>query len=163
MKNILYEGYLGPRLPREVQLKRVQRVMQEELTPLQRETLIAFYFQEQTLTQIAADRGVNKSTVCRKSLFFFSLADLICTDQASGHISGQGMIFAGFAVFYIYAETVSIRICCQYQISIQFFCHAKSQCESFCRFRIRITYGREIAIWKFLLRNHIDVLETKLF
>ena len=65
MKNILYEGYLGPRLPREVQLKRVQRVMQEELTPLQRETLIAFYFQEQTLTQIAADRGVNKSTVCR--------------------------------------------------------------------------------------------------
>ena len=45
MKNILYEGYLGPRLPREVQLKRVQRVMQEELTPLQRETLIAFYFQ----------------------------------------------------------------------------------------------------------------------
>lgn len=62
MKNILYEGYLGPRLPREVQLK---RVMQEELTPLQRETLIAFYFQEQTLTQIAADRGVNKSTVCR--------------------------------------------------------------------------------------------------
>ena len=37
MKNILYEGYLGPRLPREVQLKRVQRVMQEELTPLQRE------------------------------------------------------------------------------------------------------------------------------
>ena len=35
MKNILYEGYLGPRLPREVQLKRVQRVMQEELTPLQ--------------------------------------------------------------------------------------------------------------------------------
>ncbi len=65
MKIILYEGYLGPRLPREVQLKRVQRVMQEELTPLQRETLIAFYFQEQTLTQIAADRGVNKSTVCR--------------------------------------------------------------------------------------------------
>lgn len=57
MKNILYEGYLGPRLPREVQLKRVQRVMQEELTPLQRETLIAFYFQEQTLTQIDADRG----------------------------------------------------------------------------------------------------------
>ena len=83
--------------------------------------------------------------------------------RQSGHISGQGMIFAGFAVFYIYAETVSIRICCQHQISIQFFCHAKSQCESFCRFRIRITYGREIAIRKFLLRNHIDVLETKLF
>ena len=65
MKNILYEGYLGPRLPREVQLKRVQRVIREELTPLQREALIAYYFQEQTITQIAEERGVNKSTVCR--------------------------------------------------------------------------------------------------
>ena len=65
MKNILYEGYLGPRLPREVQLKRVQRVIQEELTELQRYTLVAYYFQEQTLAQIAEERGVNKSTVCR--------------------------------------------------------------------------------------------------
>ena len=65
MKNILYDGYLGPRLPREVQLKRVQRGIQEELTPLQRETLIAYYFQERTITQIAQERGVNKSTVCR--------------------------------------------------------------------------------------------------
>ena len=65
MRNIPYEGYLGPRPPREVQLKRVKRVMREELTPLQRETLIAYYFQEQTVTQIAADRGVNKSTVSR--------------------------------------------------------------------------------------------------
>lgn len=65
MKNILYEGYLGPRLPREMQLKRVQRVIREELTQLQRQTLMAYYFQEQTLTQIAQERGVNKSTVCR--------------------------------------------------------------------------------------------------
>ena len=65
MKNILYEGYQGIRLPREVQLKRVQRVIREELTPLQREALIAYYFQEQTITQIAEERGVNKSTVCR--------------------------------------------------------------------------------------------------
>ena len=65
MKNILYEGYLGPRLPRELQLKRIQRVIREELTPLQREALIAYYFQEQSITQIAQDRGVNKSTVCR--------------------------------------------------------------------------------------------------
>lgn len=65
MKNILYEGYLGPRLPREVQLKRVQRVIREELTPLQRQALIAYYFQEQTISQIAEERGVNKSTVCR--------------------------------------------------------------------------------------------------
>ena len=65
MRNILYEGYRGIRLPREVQLKRIQRVIQEELTPLQREALIAYYFQEQTITQIALERGVNKSTVCR--------------------------------------------------------------------------------------------------
>ncbi len=65
MRNILYEGYLGPRLPREVQLKRVQRVIQEELTPLQQEVLVAVYFENRTVTQIARDRGVNKSTVCR--------------------------------------------------------------------------------------------------
>ena len=65
MKNILYEGYQGIRLPKEVQLKRVQRVIREELTPLQREALLAYYFQEQTITQIAQARGVNKSTACR--------------------------------------------------------------------------------------------------
>ena len=65
MRNILYEGYQGIRLPREVQLKRVQRVIREELTPLQREALIAYYFQEQSISQIAQERGVNKSTVCR--------------------------------------------------------------------------------------------------
>lgn len=65
MRNILYEGYQGPRLPREVQLKRVQRVIREELTPLQREALLAYYFQERSITEIAEERGVNKSTVCR--------------------------------------------------------------------------------------------------
>ena len=65
VRNILYDGYLGPRLPRDVQLKRVKRVIAEELTPLQRETRTAYYFQELSITQIAEARGVNKSTVCR--------------------------------------------------------------------------------------------------
>ncbi len=65
MKNILYEGYEGPRLPRQVQLQRIQRVMQEELTQLQRETLTAYYFLNRNIPQIARERGVNKSTVCR--------------------------------------------------------------------------------------------------
>ena len=65
MRNILYEGYQGPRLPREVQLKRVQRVIREELTQLQREAMLAYYFQEKTIAQIARERGVNRSTVCR--------------------------------------------------------------------------------------------------
>ncbi len=65
MKNTHYEDYRGPRLPRQVQLQRVQRVIREELTELQRETLLAYYFQKRTIPQIAADRGVHKSTVSR--------------------------------------------------------------------------------------------------
>ena len=65
MKNILYEGYEGPRLPRQVQLKRVQRVIREELTDIQREILLAYYMENRTIPQIAADRGVHKSTVSR--------------------------------------------------------------------------------------------------
>ena len=65
MRNTLFEGYMGPRLPRDVQLKRVQRVIAEELTPLQREILTAYYFQEMTIVQIAEERGVNKSSVCK--------------------------------------------------------------------------------------------------
>lgn len=65
MRNIRFEGYLGPRLPREVQLRRVKQVIQEELTDRQRETLTAYYFRQLTIPQIAAEQGVNKSTVCR--------------------------------------------------------------------------------------------------
>ena len=65
MKNTLYEGYEGPRLPREVQLKRVQRVIREELTDIQREVLLAYYMQNLTIPQIAAERSVHKSTVSR--------------------------------------------------------------------------------------------------
>ena len=65
MKNILYEGYEGPRLPKEVQMKRVKRVIREELTENQREILMAYYIQNRTIPQIAEDRGVNKSTVSR--------------------------------------------------------------------------------------------------
>lgn len=65
MRNIRFDGYLGPKLPRQVQLQRIQRVIQGELTPLQKQTLIAYYFQEQTIPEIAAKRGVNKSTVSR--------------------------------------------------------------------------------------------------
>ena len=65
MKSIPYEGYKGIRMPKELQKQRVQRVILEELTPIQREVLIAYYIQEQTMTAIAKDRGVHKSTVCR--------------------------------------------------------------------------------------------------
>ena len=53
------------RLPKQVQLQRVQRVIREELTDLQRETLLDYYFRRMPIPQIAAQRGVHKSTVCR--------------------------------------------------------------------------------------------------
>ena len=65
MKNILYEGYEGPRLPKEVQMKRVQRVIREELTKNQREILLAYYIQDLSIPQIAEERDVHKSTVSR--------------------------------------------------------------------------------------------------
>ena len=65
MKNILYEGYEGPRLPKEVQMKRVKRVIREELTVNQREVLLAYYIRNLTIPRIAEERGVNKSTVSR--------------------------------------------------------------------------------------------------
>jgi RNA polymerase sigma factor (sigma-70 family) len=40
-------------------------VVEEELTAHQREILIAYYFQEKNIPQIAEERGVNKSTVSR--------------------------------------------------------------------------------------------------
>lgn len=65
MRNTLFEGYEGPRLPREVQLQRLRRVVDRELTDIQREVLIAYYFQEKTMAQIARERNVCRSTVCR--------------------------------------------------------------------------------------------------
>lgn len=65
MRNTLFDGYLGPRLPRQLQLKRVKNVIEQELTPLQRETVLAYYFGGQNISRIAEERGVNKSTVCR--------------------------------------------------------------------------------------------------
>ena len=65
MKNTLYDGYQGPRLPREVQVRRMRRVMEEALTPLEREALTAYYFHKRKIVQIARERGVNKSTASR--------------------------------------------------------------------------------------------------
>ena len=65
MKDIPYEGYQGLRLPKEVQRKRLQYALENSLTPLQRETLLAYYVQQLNIVQIAQLRGVNKSTVLR--------------------------------------------------------------------------------------------------
>lgn len=65
MKSTLFEGMLFRQIPREQQIRRMKLVIREELTELQRYTILAYYFENKTLVQIAEERGVNKSTVCR--------------------------------------------------------------------------------------------------
>ena len=65
MKNIDYDGYLGPRMTRDVQRRRLQHVMENELTELQRRAVIGYYLEKKTMRELAQERGVNKSTVCR--------------------------------------------------------------------------------------------------
>ena len=65
MKNTRFEDLFSSQLPPEVQLRRVQQIIREELTDLQREALVGIYFQGLTITQIARRRGVCPSTVYR--------------------------------------------------------------------------------------------------
>ncbi len=65
MKNIHFESKTSIRLPKKIQQQRLHRVIREELTQLQRYTVIAYYFRDLTMEQIARERRVNKSTVCR--------------------------------------------------------------------------------------------------
>ncbi len=65
MKNTRFEGLWSRNLPREIQLRRVNRVIRQELTEKQREILLAYYFENLTVPEIAALRGVNRSTVSR--------------------------------------------------------------------------------------------------
>lgn len=64
MKNTRF-SFDDPRLPREEQLKRVRSVMRRELTDRQREILEAVYFDGRTQAELAAERGLSRSTVCR--------------------------------------------------------------------------------------------------
>ena len=65
MKNILYDNHFGLELPKEVQIQRILRVMEEELTEKQRAYLSAYYFDELRPSQIARKYGINRSTVIR--------------------------------------------------------------------------------------------------
>ncbi len=65
MRNIRFKDSRFSQLPREELVKRMKTVIREELTELQRYTMVAYYFENRTLTQIAEERGINKSTVCR--------------------------------------------------------------------------------------------------
>ena len=65
MKNILCEEIRFLRLPKQVQKERVRRAISRELTDFQREALLAYHIQGKNIPQIARERQVNKSTVCR--------------------------------------------------------------------------------------------------
>ncbi len=65
MKNTPFKDMASIRLPEKVQRQRVDRVIREELTPTQREILLAYYIQGLNMPQIAAQRGIHKSSVSR--------------------------------------------------------------------------------------------------
>lgn len=46
-------------------MRRMERVIRSELTELQRDVLLAVYFGGKTQAQVAQERGVSRSTVCR--------------------------------------------------------------------------------------------------
>ena len=46
----------------------VRKIMDRELTPLQRDTVIKYYIEDMTLAQIAQERYVNVTTVWRSLL-----------------------------------------------------------------------------------------------
>ena len=65
MKNTGCEPYLGPRLQRHEQLRRMRNVIEAELTPEQQRVIRAVYYEGKSQVQLAKELGVNKSTVCR--------------------------------------------------------------------------------------------------
>ena len=65
MKNTRFERMLSGQVPRDQQIRRIQSLIREELTELQRYTIAAYYFEGKKMTQIARERGVNRSTVSR--------------------------------------------------------------------------------------------------
>lgn len=65
MRDIRYDSDSGLQLPREVQLKRLRRVIESELTDAQREVMLAYYFEEKSIAEIARERGVHRSTAGR--------------------------------------------------------------------------------------------------
>ncbi len=65
MRNIRYDEKLGMELPKEIQIQRILRVMEAELTEIQKLTLTAYYFEGLRPAEIARRRGVHPSTIHR--------------------------------------------------------------------------------------------------
>ncbi len=57
--------YQGPRLPPQLQKKRLQRALECELTAKQRRAVVDYYLRGMRVSEMAELYGVNKSTVSR--------------------------------------------------------------------------------------------------
>ena len=65
MRNIPYDSRWGLELPRDIQIQRILRVMEQELTEKQRRYLSDYYFENLSPAKIARRYGVHRSTVMR--------------------------------------------------------------------------------------------------
>ena len=65
MRSTRFKAHASIRLPTKVQQQRLHRVIREELTPLQRYALTSYSFRELSISEIAKERRVNKSTISR--------------------------------------------------------------------------------------------------
>ncbi len=65
MKNTLSEDLGDLRRLNKLDLGRVRRIIRHELTDRQREAILAYYFQNKRIPQIAGEWGVHKSSVSR--------------------------------------------------------------------------------------------------
>lgn len=65
MRNIRYDSDIGLNLPREMQLRRLLRVMEGELTPRQKQVMTLYFFEEKRPAEIARMLGVHRSTTLR--------------------------------------------------------------------------------------------------
>ena len=65
MKNIRSDLRFPDYIPRERQLQKLRQILCFELSDCQRAVLEAYYFENKTIEQIAAEQGKNRSTVSR--------------------------------------------------------------------------------------------------
>ena len=115
------------------------------------------------LCQIRRHDRCNKGRLFGHRMCQRSLAENVLADQHAGHISRKGNVFAGLRILGIDAETIRIRIRCKNNICVLFLCKLQCQRKGLRILRVRILQSREIRIGILLLRNHINMLEAKLF
>ena len=65
MKNTACDAYMGPRLQRHVQVRRMRAAISRELTPCQQRIVRGIYYEGKSQAQLARELGVHKSTVSR--------------------------------------------------------------------------------------------------